>query len=273
VPIVTHPQTGMKFHVGGRIRPKPFSPKLRLANYLRASLPDPPATCDYASKARASTKLVYLNDRLGDCVVAGAAHMVGCWTGNASGTPITFSDHRIETAYHNLSEGRYPGEDAGCDEEFALNYLCHNGFMPTDEHPHKIVCWVAVEADNVKEVKTALWLFEALMSGVELPNAWINPPPQGSGFTFDVAGEPVPENGHCMSHFSYDDKGLGTATWGLYGTTAWDGVTKYMTSDANGALYAVVSQDALIAATQKAPNGFAAAELVADAHALGYVHA
>ena len=279
MPIVTHPVTHRQFHVGGRIRPRPHAPRLSLANYLRADLPTPPPVVDYSAKARAALGQVYLNDQLGDCVVAGAAHMIGVWTGNADGgSPAIFGEWPLRNAYSAFSGGLYPAQDSGCDEEFALNVWAKKGFAPSFGNPHKIVAWVAVDAANAREVKTALWLFEGLMSGVELPDAWIDPPPEHDGFVFDVAGDPVPTNGHCMTHFSYSERydqapRLGCATWGLYGEVTFAALARYMVGSANGALYAAVSQDALIRATQKAPNGFDVMRLLADAKAFGFVHA
>jgi hypothetical protein len=271
--IVAHPATKHQFAIGGRRRPSPHSPRLRLANYLGANLPDPPAAGDYCIKARAALKEIYLNDALGDCVVAGAAHMIGVWTGNALPRPAIFGEWAIKNAYRAFSDAQYPASDSGCDEIFALNLWAHEGFAPTYANPHKIVAWVAVDAANPRELRAALWLFEGLMSGVELPDAWINPPPSGDGFTFDVAGDPVPTNGHCMTHFSWDVDAIGCATWGMYGRITDAALAKYMTPANGGALYAAVSQDALIRGAAKAPNGFDAAQLLADARRIGFAHA
>ncbi len=42
---------------------------------------------------------------------------------------------------------------------------------------HKIAGWMAVNAADPHEYRTALWLFENLYFGIELPDAWINPMP------------------------------------------------------------------------------------------------
>ncbi len=269
---VIHPQTRRRLIVGDRIRPKPHSRKLSLANYLGPSLPSPPPACDYSAKARKALADIYLNDRLGDCVVAGAAHMIGVWTGNATGgTPDKFEDGQIRAAYHWFSGGHYPNEDRGCDEEYALNFWAARGFEPQNNiYKHQIVAWVSVDASNLREVHTALWLFEGLMSGVELPAAWINPPPDGDGFVFDVAGDPDMRNGHCMTHFSYDANGIGCATWGMYGKVTNAALKAYFVPRANGALYAAISRDALERVSGKAANGFNLAQLVADAKAMGF---
>ncbi len=198
--------------------------------------------------------------------------MIGVWTGNALPRPALFGEWPIKNAYRAFSDGQFPANDLGCDEVFALNLWAHDGFAPAYANPHKIVAWVEVDASNRKEVMAALWLFEGLMSGVELPDAWINPPPSGDGFTFDVAGDAVPTNGHCMTHFSWDAETIGCATWGMYGRITYAALARYMTSLNGGALCAAISQDALIRATGKAPNGFDAPQLLADARRIGFAH-
>jgi len=268
---IVHPVSGRSAVVGSRKRPAYNTRRLSLALYLTPKLPPPPDICDYSQRALQSLQQVYLNDRLGDCVVAGVAHMIGVWTGNA-GKPSIFGDWAIKNAYAAFSGGEYPGADNGCSEEEALDVWVHTGFTPKYANPHKILCWVAVDASNPTEVKSALWLFEGLMSGLEMPDEWLAPMPDVDGFLLSAQGDPNPDNGHCMAHFSYDEQGLGTATWGLYGKTTWAAVEKYMRRRAGGALYAAVSLDQLIRATQKAPTGFDATQLLADARAIGFVH-
>ena len=264
---------GRKFHVGGRRTPSRYSPRLWLGNYLNGGdLPQPPKDISYVDKGIEALRQVYLNDELGDCVVAGAAHMIGVWTGNSGPRPSIFGDWALKNAYHDFSGGLYPESDSGCDEEYALNVWTHKGFAPAYANQHRIVAWVAVDAANVQQVKTAIWLFGGVMSGAGLPDAWINPPPSGDGFTFDAAGAPNLSNGHCMTHFSYDDQSIGCATWGMYGRLTFEALAKYFVPSSGGALYAAISADALIRATQTAPNGFKAADLIADARKIGFVH-
>jgi len=265
MPVITQPETGQKFHVGGRVRPpRRYAPKMRLSNYLLANLPLPPPKVTYALNGWSAIKDGYLNNQVGDCVVAGAAHLIGVWTGNAKhGQPTLFSDDVIKRAYHGFSNGQYPDQDSGCDEEFAWNYWKANGFA--DDPKHKLLCWLWVDAGNPIEVRQAIYLFEGVLSGVEMPTEWIQPGPAGNHFVFDVAGPPNPELGHCMSHFGYNEQGIGCATWGLYGVVTWAAVGKYFTTSANGMLATAVSLDMLDRATQRAPNGLNITQLVSDA--------
>jgi hypothetical protein len=251
-------------------------PRFALKNYLTRSLPTPPATCDYRNAAQAALSQMYGNDQLGDCVIAGMAHLVGLMTGNASGNPFIYSNDQIIGLYSAIG-GYVPGNestDQGCDEQTALNYWENNGALPpntTDPSgAHKIAGWLAVNGADPVECRAALWLFENLYFGIELPDAWINPSaPSASGFTWDVAGAADPQNGHCVVGVGYDGNGITIDTWGMTGTMTNAAVAQYATQASGGELYTVVSMDSISTATQKTPNGFDWSQLIADFDSMG----
>lgn len=251
----------------GRRRPIARGPRLSLKNYLMKALPAPPASCGYAAKAAGPLSQVYLNDKLGDCVIAGMAHVEGVLTAGA-GSPYVFSEAEI-TALYGAIGGYVPGDpstDQGCDEITALNYWQHKG---APAGLHKITGYLAVDAGNPTEWRTALWLFENLFFGLELPDAWIDPEPAASGFTWDVAGDPNPNNGHCVVGVGYNEANVAIATWGMLGVMTDAALAKYAGSASNGELFTILSEDAINKATAKAPNGFAFAQLQADFKAIG----
>lgn len=182
--------------VFGRKRPVPGGYCLKLRNYLRASLPTPPTSADYTGKAQSSLANIYGNDTLGDCVVAGGYHIVGVETGNA-GNQFTATSAQIIKDYSAIG-GYVPGNpntDQGCDEKTALGYWTSHGFADGT----KLLGWLAVDPTNKTEMMQALYLFENLYFGIELPDAWINPFPSANGFTWNVAGTADPQNGHCFT--------------------------------------------------------------------------
>lgn len=255
---------GMNFKMG-RKRPVSRGPRFRLKNYCLQSLPPPPAICDYTVAAAPALAEMYDNDQLGDCVIAGIGHVVGVLTGNA-GKPFIIPDADIISLYSAIG-GYVPGNpatDQGCDEVTALNYWENNGAAG-----HKIAGWMSVDATNQLESRTALYLFENLYLGVELPDAWINPVPQGPGFVWDVAGDPNPNNGHCFIAAGYDNAGFTIDTWGMLGTLTNAAMSKYAGQSGGGELYVVISEDAIDKAKQKAPNGFDFTQLVADFDSMG----
>jgi len=264
---LTHPVTGQTFRLG-RVRPKAVGPRFRLKNYLKLSMPAPPATCDYTGPASMSLSNIYENDTLGDCVIAGMGHVDGVLTANA-GDQAVFTNSQIIALYSAIG-GYVPGDpnsDQGCDEQTALNYWQQNGMLP--DGSHKIVAWMAVDATSQVEVRTALWLFGNLYFGLELPDDWVNPMPSGPGFTWDAAGSPDPDNGHCIMGAAYDVDGVTIDTWGMLGKLTNAAITKYAVQSAGGELYTVLSQDWISSVTSKAVNGFDISQLSADLDSMG----
>lgn len=253
----------------GRKRPVARCPRLSLRNYLMRSLPVPPATCDYTKSASSALSKIYDNDTLGDCVIAGIAHVVGVLTGNAGTKPFIYSNAQIIALYSAIG-GYVPGDpatDQGCDEQTALNYW--ENHSTTAGSTHKIAGWLSVNAADPNEFRTALWLFENLYFGIELPDAWVSPMPSSSGFVWDAAGPPDPHNGHCVAGVGYTSRGVTISSWGMTGLITDAAIAKYATQAAHGDLYTVVSQDGINKATDKAPNGFDWSQLVADFDSMG----
>jgi hypothetical protein len=250
----------------GRRAPIVRGPRLKLGNYLLNSLPNPPTTCDYMTPAKAAIAQMYDNDSLGDCVIAGMAHGIGIWTASGLGTPAILTNDQIIAAYGAIG-GYVPGDEAtdnGCDEQTALNYWQTKGFAPGAPDPYQILAWAAVDPSNPNEYRAAIWLFEYLMYGVALPDAWVNPMPSASGFTWDVAGAPDPENGHCFVSGAYDASTLQIATWAMEGRITDAATEYYAAPEQGGELYCALSADSIIRASQRAPNGFAIDALLAD---------
>lgn len=253
----------------GRRRPVALGPRLSLKNYLLKSLPAPPPNCDYRGRAFKALSQMYLNNTLGDCVIAGMAHVVGVLTSNA-GDPAIYTDAEITSLYSAIG-GYVPGDpstDNGCDELTALNYWKTNG-VPDAGLAHKIAGYIAIDPSNNDEVRTALWLFENLFFGIELPDAWITPFPDVSGFTWDVAGPANPNNGHCVIGCGYTTRGVTIDTWGIAGVMTNLAIAEYCSASNGGALYSVLSADQIAAAHTKAPNGFDFTQLQADLQAIG----
>ncbi len=247
----------------GRTRP-PLKRKMHLHDYRLANvLPTPPDTCSYAPAAAPALGQVYLNDSLGDCVIAGIAHLVGVFTGNAGQTPQQFTDAQITGMYSAIG-GYVPGDestDNGCDERTAMAYWQQQG---APAGVNKISGWVSIDGTQIQRIKSALWLFENLVFGVELPDKWVNPFPAKPGFVWDVAGRANPDNGHCFVGVGYTDQGVIIDSWGMLGIITWTAIVAYATQSGSGELYSVLTPQILARATSKAPNGYDWSELQAD---------
>jgi len=235
---------------------------LSLKHYLRFALPTPPSSADYSSLAQTSLQEMYLNDQLGDCVIAGGYHTIGVATGNANGgSPFIATGSQIVADYSAI--GGYvdgdPSTDNGCDEVTALNYWQSTGFADGSQ----LAGWAVVDATNQAEVQAACWLFENLFFGLELPDAWISPFPSSPGFVWDV-GTPDPQNGHCVAGVGYNAQGVLISTWGLIGTMTYAAIAALCVQANGGELYVMLTPDQILKGAAKAPNGVAWADLVTD---------
>jgi hypothetical protein len=251
----------------GRKRPvPPAKPPLKLSKYMTGALPTPPAQTSYSTLAQRSLSQLFDNDQLGDCVIAGGYHLLGLWSGNA-GNIFVPNETQIIKDYSAIG-GYVPGNpatDGGCDEITAIQYWEKNGFANGD----KVVSWMTVDTTNPTELKLAIYLFENIFYGVELPDAWINPMPSQSGFTWDVAGPPDMNNGHCVVGTDYTPDGIVISTWGMLGLLTWRANAQYMVPQANGNAYVLLSQAQMNKAKGKAPNGLDWTALINDYNAMG----
>jgi hypothetical protein len=268
---IIHPTTRQTLFFG-RKRPKVRPMTLAFKNYTMKSLPTPPEVCSYFTTSVVDVlSQMYLNDTLGDCVIAELGHTAGVLTGNANGSSgaAIFTDQQITTLYSAIG-GYVPGDpstDNGCVITDALAYSASKGLLP--DGSHKIAGYLSIDGTNKQEVQTAIETFENVDFGVELPDAWVSPTPSASGFLWDVAGPADQDNGHSFLGFSYDDLGVLPNTWGMVGHITWAAIAEYTAEQNGGELYTVISQDQLSKAKAKTPRGIDWSQLEADFEALG----
>lgn len=253
---IVHPVTGRTVKLGRT--PSPPMRHLQLRDYLttHALIPSAPAVCHYSPLVEHGLAMVLGNDTLGDCTAAAAAHLIDQWRGNAlSMAPVVTEADTV--AFYSRTCGYVPGNEAtdqGGNLVDVMTKWRDGGFFA--DGSAKIEGWAAVDASNVHEVMSALWLFEGLYMGASLPDAWLNPIPSGSGFDWRVAGDPNPSNGHCTAAVGYNGWGLIFDTWGMIGTIEWAALAKYWGAGAAGELYALLSPETINRATKKAASGF-----------------
>ena len=261
LPDGTHRLFGRKKPTGPTTRP-------RLKDYLMADMPTPPTAAGYSAKARPQLHEIYGNDSLGDCVEACIAHAVGVFGANAQEW-WTFSTEQIVQMYSSMG-GYVPGDpstDNGTDISTALDIWKSPGVVGPGG-THQIAGSLAVNAADPIECRMAIWLFENLVLGLDLPDAWINPFPSYSGFIWDVAGAPDPNNGHCVVANAYDTANICIATWAMNGAITNAAMEEYLVPSNGGELYTVLSRDVIDRATERCPAGFNFGQLQADFAAL-----
>jgi hypothetical protein len=249
----------------GRRRPVARGLRMRLGDYIQDTLPAPPPTCDYTGPATSVLSQVFLNDQLGCCVIAAGYHVIGLETFNA-GAGFTATSEQILADYEAIGgyQPGHPNTDQGCDEETAMHYWTQAGFADGS----KLAGFLHIDAQNQTEIQQAMFLFENLFFGVELPDAWINPYPSASGFTWDV-GVPNIQNGHAFMGVGYNANGVQIDTWGMVGTITWPAVAQLCSGgSAGGQLFTLLTPDQVSKAQDKAPNGFDWPTLSSDFNSL-----
>lgn len=274
VKTITTPE-GRSFRFG-RKRPTVQATKFKLKDYLGTALPPAP-DCDYAAAAGEALGQMYGNATYGDCVIACMGHLFGVLRENAGDNRSIFSDGEIINEYSKCC-GYVPGDpdsDQGCDTQSTLATILQSGFKGHRKSngekvrmSHRISGWLQVDGTNKEEVRQAQYLFENLVFGIELPDAWIEPFPSASGFTWDVAGPPDPENGHCVCGVGSNSTGVGIATWAMVGIMTYAAVAEYTAPKHGGELYVILSEDIINRAQQKSPAGLNWEQLQTDLAAL-----
>lgn len=242
----------------GRKAPRLDIRTLRLATYLRAL---PPIPAEY-TVAKLSSWGMYLNNRLGDCTVAAAAHMIKAWT-EASGEPSSPSTAAAETFYwltgnpsstHGVAGGR---TDDGRVELDILKYWRKHGL-----DGHHIQAFAAVEPDP-DAMRAACFLCGGLYLGLALPKT-----AQGQTI-WDVVGDgktgdsaPGSWGGHAVNVIGYDKDGVTVITWGQTLKVTWAFLATYCDER-----WAIVSPD-WEAHGGKTVTGVDWDALIADLHAV-----
>lgn len=229
-------------------RPARRDPRtLRLARYLKAGLPAPPATIAPQDLTWGMMK----NDALGDCTIAAAGHMEMSWTA-AAGSPFTPTDGAIVKAYMDVS-GYSPcigaSTDRGAVELDVLNYWRQTGIAG-----RQITAYGVVNPLDHYDVRQCAFIFEGLYIGLNLPSS------AQDQDVWDVTPGMAPGSwgGHAVPVVGYDVDTLTVVTWGALQKMTW--AFWDLVCDE---VYAIVSADQL-AQSGTSPLGFNLSALLAD---------
>lgn len=205
----------------GKLEPREDTRTLRLASYLdRATLPSVPTALDLTGYVHQPWPMDG-NDRLGDCTIAAAAHMVQLWSAMTRLSEVVFPEQLVESVYMQLTGGH----DTGLACLDVLNFWRQNGIG--GQH---ILAFASVAPKNRLDVKLALDLFGGSYLGVQLPiSAQLQTGPgktwrSGRGKT----AAPGSWGGHCVPIVAYDGLGVSVVTWGFVQKMTWAFVSRYV---------------------------------------------
>lgn len=269
---------------------------LQFANYS-ASMPATPRVSWHPApqvagySQRIANLGMLMNDALGDCTCAGAAHMVQAWL-QLNGTPYIPLDEQVEALYEAVG-GYVPGNpstDNGAVLLDVLRYWKANGILPIPTlvktvsvesrfsatagdlgkgggpvpraMAHDLTAFAEVQPTQHEEVRRAIYYFGGAYIGLQLPNSaqsqdvW-DVPMLGPRFN----GAPGSWGGHCVNLIDYTDKGVICITWGALKMMTWKFFDTYCDE-----AYALLSPDWLRKGI--CPAGFAMDALQEDLAAI-----
>jgi hypothetical protein len=239
----------------GRKAIKTDSRTLMLARYLTPGLPPPPPAADWTHGI--SGWGMMMNDALGDCTIAAAAHAVQVWTANA-GNILTVDDPTVEK-YYELWGGYVAGDpntDTGGVELDVLNGWQKGGF-----DGHSLIAFADPEASDLVEIQQSIALFGGVYVGLSLPltaqfqDVWDVVPNGGSN------AEKGSWGGHAVFIPKYDQNGFTCITWGQLQTMTTAFWNEYVDE-----AHTLLGQDWFNA--KGSPAGFDQAHLEADLKAI-----
>jgi len=246
--------SGMKL---GRKAIKTDTRTLKMARYLGAELPPPPASVDWTKGI--SNWGMMLNDTLGDCTIAGVGHAIQVWTANTRKKMQTVSNATVESLYEKWDgyDPSNPATDRGGIELDVLNDWRHDGLTG-----HKLFAFAAPNPSNLVEIRQSIALFGGVYIGLSLPvtaqtqDVWDVVPHGGAKARAGSWG------GHCVFVPQYDEKTFTCITWGQLKKMTVAFWNRYCDE-----AYTLFGQNWLKG--MECPAGFKKAELEAD---LGNIH-
>ena len=199
----------------------------RFSTYFDASaLPTPPPVFGKPWLVREPGVLA--NDKVGDCVWAGAAHETMLWRAEA-GTPTAFTDAAVLADYSAVT-GYTPGNpdtDQGTDMQQAASYRLKTGVADAAGTRHRIDAYVALQPGNLDQLALAAYLFGAAGIGVQLPDTAFDQFDNAEPWSV-VSGARI-EGGHYVPVVGRNAHGNFLVwTWGRLHAVRPDFLTTYM---------------------------------------------
>ena len=195
---------------------------IKLKTILKAeNLPPLPASYDidveYPSFADNN---MYGNDTLGDCVMAGRAHMTLRFEEYEQNLDIPISDNDVTTEYFKETGG----SDSGLDMLTSLN--CWRDGWEAAGEGYSIYAYAAIDYTNSTEAEYAIMLLRGAYIGLQLPNSAMQQFDANQSWSV-VDNDEGTAGGHCVYCMAYDSGGIYCMTWGKRQYMTWGFFLKY----------------------------------------------
>jgi len=216
----THP-----FMKLGKLPPKVDPRTFKLATVLKPAVVLPlPEQWDFdldLAKTPIPTPM-FLNDNLGDCVIAGRGHAtIRFEYFEQGGAVLKITDAKILGEYKREGGSMEEGQQ-GLNILDSLNFWRKKGWTITP-HTYKIHAFAEISRSNTDEVKTAIRYLNGAYIGLALPDCWRDQINRGQKWDIvpGPSGKPNPKSGHCVYLCGYTPDGPVCVTWGQKQPMTW----------------------------------------------------
>lgn len=159
----------MKHRLG--LKPVQSQPRLMLRNYFTSDLPSAESLKFPFGHANAIQPEMFMNDKLGDCAIAGSIEEVRL--ANAlRGVTVPFTDATAAQNYTAITgyNPADPSSDQGTDVHDLYQYRQSTGIVDADGNYHKIIAYAGLTPGDFNELLVALSLFEMVGIGIQVPS-------------------------------------------------------------------------------------------------------
>ena len=160
----------MREYKFGKTPARPGSVQFKMSEFFDLGhLPNPPLMFGLGKNY---TWEMLANDRVGDCVFAGQAHLEQLWHTQFN-RPIDFSDESVISDYSAVTgyNPNDPNTDNGTDMETAAKYWRKNGIVDAEGKRHQIDAYVSIPKWRFDQIATAAWLFDGVGLGIMVPDS------------------------------------------------------------------------------------------------------
>jgi hypothetical protein len=194
------------------------------------------------------------NDKYGDCVEAGYAHMVQIW-GDRAGDPFVPDDADTLAAYTAITgfNPNDPNTDKGTDILTAVKY-----WRSTGMDGHEITAFASLNPLVAAQMQEAIAWFGGAYIGLQLPISAQSQIGQQWTVTTGKDAQPGSWGGHCVPLCGYGPDVIWCVTWGALQALTWEFLTTYCDE-----AYVLLASE-WMEASGVAPSNLAWGQLMAD---------
>jgi hypothetical protein len=212
----------------GKLPARVDSRTLKLKSILRVLVPIPP-TFDVDSRySFLKDNSMFLNDQLGDCVIAARAHQTIRFEAFEQKSQILIPDSDVSAEYFKETGGG----DTGLVMLDSLNLWRQQGWSIQGKN-YKIHAFASVDWKNHNEVMAAIYLLQGVYFGMQVPQSAIDQFNAGQVWQV-VSDDGGISGGHAVYALKYlqivsvNQIGPTILTWGGYVQATWEFWDKYV---------------------------------------------